>query len=143
MQMAKLHSLIKFQRHDLEEKRKRLAVLNAELENMRNQKKNILDKLNAEKNLAAVDVDVARNFGVYLNRVLKECAVLDKKIADKLDEIQAATHVVQDAYLEVKKLEVTQDKRDQEEEDRLDRIEVNTLDEIGLETFRRKDNGTV
>jgi flagellar protein FliJ len=141
--MAKLHSLIKFHRHDLEEKRKALAVLNAALENLRNEKKKILDQLNAEKNPAAVDVDVARNFGVYLNRVLKECAALDKKISDKLDEIQAATHVVQDAYLEVKKLEITQDKRDQEEEDRLDRIEVNTLDDIGIETFRRKDSGAV
>src|SRR5690606_2206522 len=141
--MAKLHNLIKYRRHTLEEKRKMLAILNTELEVLRAEKKTLLDKLAAEKNLAAVDVDIARNFGIYLNRVLRECGELELKISQKLEEVQAATHVVQDAYLEVKKLEVTQDRRDQEEEDRLDRIEVNTLDEIGIENYRRKDEGLI
>ena len=141
--MAQLHGLIKFRRHDLEEKRKLLSILNTELEVLRGEKKSLLDRLTAEKNLAAVDVDVARNFGVYLNRVLKQCGELDELIAAKLEQVQAATHVVQDAYLEVKKLEVTQEKRDQQEEDRLDRIETNTLDEIGIETFRRREDGAV
>lgn len=139
--MAKLHNLIKYRRHTLEEKRKLLAVLNTELESLRAEKKSLLDRLAAEKNLAAVDVDIARNFGAYLNRVLRECAALDTSIGEKLQEVRAATHVVQDAYLEVKKLEVTQEKRDQDEEDRLDRIETNTLDDVGIENFRRKDDG--
>ncbi len=136
--MAKLHGLIRYKRHDLDEKRQKLAALNAELENLRASKKNLLDKLQHEKNLAAVDVDIARNFGAYMNRMLTECGALDVSIEHKLQEIQAATHMVQESYLEVKKLEVTQEARDTAEEDRLDKIESNTLDEVALDGFRRK-----
>lgn len=135
--MAKLHSLIRFKRHELDEKRQILAKLNDALEGLRGRKQKLLDDLAREKNLAAVDVEIARSFGPFLNRTLDACAALDDAIHQKLREIQAATHVVQDAYLEVKKLEITQEKRDQEEENRLQRIETNTLDDIGLESFRR------
>lgn len=135
--MAKLHSLIRFKRHELDEKRQILARLNDALEQLRASKKKLLDDLAREKNLAAVDVEIARSFGPYLNRTLEQCAALDDEIHQKLREIQAATHVVQDAYLEVKKLEITQEKRDQEEENNLKRMETNTLDDIGIESFRR------
>ena len=141
--MAKLHGLIRFKRHDLDEKRQKLLALNVELETLRLAKKTLLDRLQHEKNLAAVDVDVARNFGLYLNRMLKECGELDALIEHKLQEVQAATHVVQDAYLEVKKLEVTQEKRDDEEDARIDRIESNNLDDMGIEGFRRKQDGVL
>lgn len=140
--MAKLHSLIRFKRHELDEKRQILAKLNDALEDLRARKQKLLDDLAREKNLAAVDVEIARSFGPYLNRTLEQCAALDDDIHQKLREIQAATHVVQDAYLEVKKLEITQEKRDQEEDDRLKRIETNTLDDIGIEGFRRNQNQT-
>jgi flagellar FliJ protein len=61
----------------------------------------------------------------------------DQVIAFKMSEVQAATHVVQEAYLEVKKLEITQERRDKEESDRIKKIESDTLDEIGLQAFRR------
>lgn len=136
--MAQLQGLIRYKRHDLDEKRQALAKLNTELENLRANKKRLLDKLQHEKNLAAVDVDVARNFGAYMNRMLTECGALDMAIEQKLQDIQAATHLVQESYLEVKKLEVTQDARDRAQEDRLSKLESNTLDEIAIDGFRRK-----
>lgn len=135
--MAQLHSLIKFKRHELDEKRQVLARLNDELEMLKRRKQQMLDDLAREKNLAAVDIDVARSFGPYLNRALAQCAEIDDHIRDKMQQVQAATHVVQDAFLEVKKLEITQEKRDEEEKNRLKKIETNTLDDIGMESFRR------
>ena len=108
--MAKLHSLIKFKRHELDEKREILARLNDELEGLRNRKQRLLDELAREKNLAAVDIETARSFGPYLNKTLARVAAFDEEIHAKYLEVQAATHVVQDAYLEVKKLEITQEK---------------------------------
>jgi flagellar FliJ protein len=143
MPMAKLHSLIKFKRHELDEKREILSKLNDELERLKNFKQQLLDNLAREKNLAAVDIDIARSFGPYLNKTLAQCADLDNMIRAKLQEVQAATHVVQDAYLEVKKLEITQDKRDDEEDTRIKKIETNTLDDIGIESFRRGQDGRV
>jgi flagellar FliJ protein len=143
MPMAKLHSLIKFKRHELDEKREVLSKLNDELEKLKMYKQNLLDSLAREKNLAAVDIDIARNFGPYLNKTLAQCADLDEMIRAKLQEVQAATHVVQDAFLEVKKLEITQEKRDDEEDDRLKKIETNNLDDIGLNSFRRGQDGRV
>lgn len=137
--MAKLHSLIKVKRHELDEKRQVLGRLNEELSALHEKKQQLLDDLAREKNLAAVDVEIARSFGPYLTRTLQRVEGLDTEIHDKMQEIQAATLVVQEAYLEVKKLEVTQERRDEEENQRLAKIETNTLDEIGLETFRRNN----
>lgn len=139
--MAKLHSLIKFKRHELDEKRQILAVLNEELEKLKRRKQQMMDDLAREKNLAAVDIDVARSFGPYLNKTLERCAEMDTAILEKNQEIQAATLVVQEAFLEVKKLEITQEKRDEEENTRIKKIETATLDDIGIEGFRRSTDG--
>ena len=141
--MAKLHSLIKFKRHELDEKREVLAQLNDQLEALKRKKQQLLDDLAREKNLAAVDIDVARSFGPYLNKTLARCADMDIEIQEKYLEVQAATHVVQEAFLEVKKLEITQEKRDDEENTRIKKIEASTLDEIGMESFRRGQEGRV
>lgn len=138
--MAKLHSLIRFKRHELDDKRKQLALLNTQLETLIATKRKKLEDLAREKNLASVDVDVARSFGPYLNKTLAQCDELDVAIGHKQQEVQAATLVVQEAYLEVKKLEVTQERRDQVEEERIDRIESITLDDMGIEGFRRRQD---
>lgn len=140
--MAQLHSLIRYKRHELDEKRKILSTVNAELEFLIGTKKKKLDDLAREKNLASVDIDIARTFGPYLNKTLEQCDELDVMIGEKQQEVQAATIVVQEAYLEVKKLEVTQEKRDEAEADRVDRIESITLDDIGIEGFRRRQDET-
>lgn len=141
--MAQLHSLIRFKRHELDQKREILAKLNEELEAIKGYKNKLLDDLAREKNLAAVDIEIARTFGPFLKKTLSQVADMDELIHHKMQEIQAATRVVQDAYLEVKKLEITQQKRDEEERERLKKIETNTLDDIGLDSFRRTqgDNG--
>ncbi len=136
--MAELHSLIRFKRHELDDKRKHLAVLNTQLEMLIATKRKMLDDLAREKNLASVDIEVARSFGPYLTKTLERCDAIDIDIGQKQQEVQAATIVVQEAYLEVKKLEVTQERRDQAEEDRIDRIESITLDDIGVEGFARR-----
>lgn len=135
--MAKLHSLIRFKRHELDEKRQHLAALNDQLESLKQSKQRLLDDLAREKNLAAVDIDVARSFGPFLNKTLVKCATLDADIQSKLREVQAATHVVQEAFLEVKKLEITQESSDEKEFSRIKRIESNTLDDMGIDSFRR------
>jgi hypothetical protein len=138
--MAKLHSLIKFKRHELDEKRRILAELNLQLDILQQRKKKLLADLAHEKDLAAVDIEIARNFGLYLQRMKAEQEVLDEKIHNKTQEVQAATVIVQEAYLDAKKFEITQEKRDQEEEDRLNKIDSDNMNEIGIENFRRKDN---
>lgn len=140
--MAQLHSLIRFKRHELDEKRKQLALLNTQLEILQQNKRKILDDLQYEKNLASVDADVARNFGPYLNKTLARCEALDEEIRAKQQDVHAATVVVQEAYLEVKKLEVTQERRDQLENERVQRIEAITLDDIAIEGFRRRGDET-
>ena len=138
--MAKLHSLIRFKRNELDDKRKHLAQLNAELEALLHAKKKLLDDLAHERNLASVDIDIARTFGTYLNRTLQRCDELDQIIADKQQEVQAATVVMQEAYLDVKKLEITQENRDKAEEGRINRIESITLDDVAIEGFRRRQD---
>lgn len=140
--MAKLHSLIRFKRHTLDEKRQLLAALNAELEGLQEHKKLLLEKIAHEKNLASVDLDAARSFTAYLHRAMEQSEALDTAILEKRAEVQAATQVVQEAFLDAKKFEVTQENRDRQEAERLNKIESDTLDEIGLTGFIRQQGDT-
>lgn len=136
--MAKLHSLIRYKRHTLDEKRRHLAALNAELEGLQTRKQLLLDSIAREKELASVDLDAARSFTAYLHRAMEKCEALDVEIIEKRAEVQAATQVVQEAFLDAKKFEVTQENRDAAENERLKKIESDTLDEIGLTGFIRQ-----
>lgn len=136
--MAKLHSLIRLNRHTLDEKRRVLKELQAQQELLKQQKEQRLASLEAEKILAAHDIEAAKYFPLYLERVLEQVAYLDNAIHEKQQEIQAATYMVQEAFIELKKLEVTQERRDQEEIDRLNKLENDIMDEIGIVGFVRK-----
>lgn len=135
--MAKLHSLIRLRRHELDEKRKILAERNKELEALQDNKQRLLDNLAHEKNLAAVDLECARHFPQFLSRIMHQVDELSTQIQFKMSEVQAATLVVQEAYLEAKKLEIAQENRDKAEDERLQKIDNAIMDEIGIENFRR------
>lgn len=140
--MAKLAGLIRLKKHELDQHRQALTVLQEKLAIHQERKDHLLAQLEAEKNLAAVDIDAARNFGAYLQRSLDTLKVADKAIQEINNEIFAARRVIQDAYMEVKKLDITEENRMQAEKDVLDRKIANELDDIGLTVFQRHHEST-
>lgn len=136
--MAKLAGLIRLKKHELDQYRQALSVLQEKLAIHQEKKNQLLAQLETEKNLAAVDIDAARNFGAYLQKSLDTLKVAEKSIQDINNEIFAARRVIQDAYMEVKKLDITEENRMQAEKDALNRKVSNELDDIGLTVFSRQ-----
>ena len=139
--MAKLSGLIRLKKHELDQYRQALANLQEKLAQQQNAKDNMLVQLEQEKNLASVDMDAARNFNAYLQRSLQRLQEMERAIHDTQQEIQAARRVIQDAFMEVKKLDITEENRAQAEKDELNRKISNELDDIGLVGFMRNHAG--
>lgn len=135
--MAKLSSLIRLKKHELDQYRQALANLQDKLNEYQGRKEGLLRQLEQEKNLASVDIDAARNFNAYLQSSLDKLQEMERDIHKVQQEIQAARRVVQDAYMEVKKLDITEENRAQAERDELNRKISNELDDIGLTGFMR------
>jgi flagellar FliJ protein len=135
--MAKLSGLIRLKKHELDQYRQALAVLQDKLNGYQERKDGLLRQLEQEKNLASVDMDAARNFNAFLQISLDRLQEMERDIHLVQQEIQAARRVIQDAYMEVKKLDITEENRAQAERDELNRKISNELDDIGLTGFMR------
>lgn len=135
--MADLKGLIRLRRHELDEKRRELGELNAQIEALNERRRDVLNKLEKEKNLAAVDINAAQGFGQYLNGALNKCRLIDDDIKRIMVDVEKATDIVREAFMEVKKLELTQENREEEAEALLAKLEAAELDEIGLNAHRR------
>lgn len=138
--MADLTGLIRLRRHELDEKRRILGELNAKIDALNTSRQDVLQRLEKEKNLAAVDVNAAQGFGQYLNGALTKCKKIDKQIERIMVDVNKATDVVREAFMEVKKLELTQENREKEANAVIAKRETETLDEAGLNAHRRQQS---
>ena len=136
--MAYLKGLIRLRRHELDEKRRILGDLNSKIEALNTRRQNVLQKLEKEKNLAAVDINAAQNFGQYLNGALNTCKDIDSNIERIMVDVEKATDVVRATFMEVKKLELTQENREKEAQAVVAKRETADLDEAGLNAHRRR-----
>ena len=140
--MAKLSGLIRLKKHELDQYRQALSAVESKLTQQQYAKNVVLKQMETEKNLAAVDIDASRNFGAYLQRTLNLLGDMEREIQNTQQEIYAARRVVQDAFMEVKKIEITEENREQAEKDAFDHKVANELDDIGLTGFMRNQGKT-
>ncbi len=138
--MAKgLATLVRVNEWSVDEKRRALGVLLRELDDMEAHRRRLDQELIDEQAAAAKVPDEAGFlYGVYAEGVIHRREQMDAAIAAKETEIEAARETLNEAYRELKKYEVIRDnrvRREREEEARDERIQ---LDEMGIETYRRR-----
>lgn len=139
--MADLKPLIRVRRHGVEQRQKVLSDLYRKAEQLAQEKKNLLDRLDEEqKHLAEMDVSMLSYFGPYSDAVHERVGEIDKAAKTLEARIEIAREDVRRAYAELKKIEITQERREQEEERALNKKEAMELDEIAIEGFRRKQD---
>jgi flagellar FliJ protein len=135
--MAKLAGLIRLKKHELDQYREELAKLESKLAREDHAKNVLLAQIETEKNLASVDIEASRNFGAYLQKSLNLLRDMERQIQNTHNEIFAARRVVQDAFMEVKKLDITEENRAQLAKDTLAKKISDELDDIGITVFQR------
>lgn len=139
--MANLNPLIRVRRHTVEQKQKFLAELYRQADELQTQKENLLRQLADERKAleemnSAVEMVVA--FTAYSEAVKGRVADIDEAMAKLEARIEIAREDMREAFAEFKKIEITQERREEEALAALEKKQAELLDEAAIEGYRRK-----
>lgn len=139
--MAKLDSLIKLRKFRVEEMQKNLAELYRQAESIELRKQTYLKALDHERAHIQNTTDVTEIslFNSYAERVKLIVSELDEDLHILNGRIDVAREEMREAFGEMKKIEMVQKQREDEERDLLDKKESDTLDEVGITRAFRDD----
>ncbi|GAB5387534.1 MAG: hypothetical protein Alpg2KO_05020 [Alphaproteobacteria bacterium] len=135
--MADLRPLIRLNRHQLEQLQKALGELRVEAERLEQQKQDLADRLSREAETAKADHIAACAFLPFRERTKRDQTQLDQALSRVNARITLQLDRIGDAFAELKKLELAQDKREAEHRQKLARQEADELDEIALQRHGR------
>ena len=137
--MADLEALVRVRRHAVEQKQKFLAELYKQADELEGQKETMLTTLAEErKKVDEMGVEAVGYFGHYSEAVRGRVEDIDEAMKKLNRRIEIAREDMRDAFAELKKVEITQERREAEEEKELKKKESDIMDEVALEGYRRR-----
>ena len=124
----------------LEEKQRVLSTLYADVQALEVHKSAILDSVESEKevvNLNTQDITLMQGFLMYLQRSKGEVEIINNQISTLEIKITRAVDEMRESFGELKKVEITRDRRlEQTAKDNAKREDA-LFSEIALEIYRR------
>ncbi len=138
--MAKmdLHTLIRVRKWTVEEKQRALAALLADEEKVLEFQRALERELEQEKAVAsASSADLRYTLEPYIQRYRQRRDNIAGALILIRQKINEARDHLAEAYRNLKTFEITQEQRDAAEEAEENRKEQITLDEMGLDLYRR------
>lgn len=138
--MADLNPLIRVRKHSVEQKQKFLAELYRQAEELQRQKETILHQMEEERKaletLSSVEMLTAYNH--YVEAAKGRISDIDEARGKLEVRIEAAREEMREAFAELKKIEITQERREAEEIAAIEKRQSELLDDIAIEGFRRR-----
>ncbi len=141
--MAKktLHTLIRVRKWEVDEKQRALGLLLRDEEKILEFQAALVRELAEEKALVSqIPGNERTTFEPYVRRWAQRRDNLASVLILLRQKIEGAREELAEAYRRLKTFEITQDQRDVTEEKEENRVEQMTLDEMGLELYRRKES---
>ena len=136
--MADLEALIRVRRHAVEQKQKFLAELYKQADELEGQKEAMIKTLAEErKKVDEMGVEALGYFGHYSEAVRGRVEDIDEAMVKLNNRIEHAREDMRDAFADLKKVEITQERREAEDDKELKKKENDLMDEIALEGYRR------
>lgn len=136
--MADLDPLIRVRRHAIEQKQKFLAELYRQAEAFIQQKHDLEQQMQKEKEaIQGMGVEMLGFFQHYAQTVKDRVAEIEVAQLQLERRINAAQDDMRDAFAELKKIEIIEDQRKEAERQEVLKKENKLMDEIGIEGFRR------
>ena len=137
--MADLASLIRLRKHTVDQKQKFLAELYRQAEALENKKAGYKDKLQNERALLEEQemLEALAWFGRFAEGMKGQIASIDKELANMNQRIEIARADLRNAFAELKKIEITNERRIAAEKKAEQAKENKELDDIGIEVHRR------
>jgi flagellar protein FliJ len=136
--MSAVDSLIRLHRWQLDERRRELADLEALAEKLRQDGVRLVEEKNAEQAIAATSPEALSAYAGYARRFIERRVKLEQSLASVEARIALARDTLAESYQEVKRYEIAANNRAMQQRKRLERVQQATLDEVGIENFRRK-----
>ncbi|MGH1378180.1 MAG: hypothetical protein ACRBB3_05095 [Alphaproteobacteria bacterium] len=139
--MAKLDPLIRVRKHTIEQKKKFLASLYAKDEELKEQEDTLKTQLAIETEKAKdLGAEMMGYFGAYADSVsvqLEELAVVRQHMEDR---IKIAQDDVRNAFADLKKIEIIDERRKADILADMDKRESIEIDEIAIDMFMRNND---
>ena len=134
-----LHTLIRLNEWTVDQRRRALGDVLASLASLETGLEQLREELIKEQTIVRSSPEEAGFFyGNYATAVIIRREDLNQGILRMEEQVAEAREKLNDAYRDLKKYEIVQKSRDTREALELVRREQETLDEIGLQGYRRK-----
>ena len=137
--MKKIETLIRLHKLELDEKRRELRRLEELMQSYIEARARIEVELKEEQVKAKESLENAQTYAGYAKQIIARRAAMDQKIESLKPEIAKQEIVVQMAYQELKKYEITAERQATAERQELLRQEQSQLDETASQAFARKN----
>lgn len=135
--MARLDPLIRLRKHELDRKRKALADLERQRDQLAIQKDAFQAEMEHEAAIAAESFEARTAYTHYYPHARRKLDNFQKEL-DRIEiRIQSARTAVQDGFAELKKIEQIRDQRLADEDQLATEKEIAELDETGLQAYLR------
>jgi flagellar FliJ protein len=138
--VADLDTLIRVRKHTVDQKQKFLAELYRQAEELDRQKSNLEHQLREEQETVKdMGVEMLNFFGSYAKAVKGRIEEIEEGRAKLETRINFAREDMRLAFAEMKKIEIINERRKAEAQAEIDKKESDTLNDIGIEGFRRQE----
>jgi flagellar FliJ protein len=136
--VSAVESLIRLHRWQLDERRRQVSELDTLAAKLRQEGVRLVAEQKAEQKIAAESAEAASAYGSYARRLIERRQKLEQSLASVEGQIVTARAALAEAYQDVKRYEIAAANRAQQVRKRIARQQQLALDEIGIETFRRR-----
>jgi len=136
--MTALDSLIRLHRWQLDERRRQLAALESLGEKLRHEEGRLIAEEAHEQAVATSSPAAAVTYGAYAAQLVERRRKLTQSLASLEQQLALAREALSDSYREVKRYEIAAATRAAQQRKRAARLQQRTLDEIGIEGYRRR-----
>ena len=137
--MKKIDTLIRLHKFELDEKRRALQELETHMMRIIEARQRLDQELIEEQNTASQALELGMTYAGYAQKFIARRAKLEEDIANMRVEVEKAEIIVQMAFQELKKYEITAERQAAAEKYESDRREQSELDEAGITRHHRKN----
>lgn len=137
--MSVLRRLVRYHRHQLDEKRRNLRALEERAASVEGAIERLDMSVVAERRAASHAPEVMSAYGGFARAALDRRASLLVALGEATRAVEAARDELLDAFAEVKRYEISLDHQERREREEQGRRVQGLLDEAALNLYRRRD----
>ncbi len=138
--MKGLATLIRLRQRALDALRRQLADLERELEALMAEDKRLAEELEREQKMATEFPEMSIFYGSFAKGIEEKQEVICIKSREVNQKIRETREQVTEAFIELKRFEITRDNIATAAQEVQDKHEQQALDEIAIQKFRRKSD---